>query len=204
MTNRTHLPSNERGAAAMEFALIAPIFATLLMGTADIAHTLYMQSVLQGTLQNAAREGTLETSGTTANQNAIDARIRTAVKKLNTSMADSNIAITRRYYKTFSTAAAAQAETLTNDVNHNNLCDVGDQYTDANNNGVWDSDGGNGGQGGARDIVVYNVAVTYNHMFPLWKIVGAPGSTTIKATTVMANQPYGVQSQYGAATARTC
>jgi len=197
------LLGNDRGIAATEFALIAPIFALLMMGSADIAHTLYMQTVLQGTIQKAARDSSLESGTATATQTIIDGRIRAEVKKLNTALADSDIAITRRYYKTFSTASAAQAETWT-DTNSNSTCDNGEPYTDANNNNTWDRDGGNAGQGGARDITVYNVTVNYAHMFPLWKFIGASGTQTLKATTVLANQPYGAQTQYAAATTRNC
>lgn len=197
------LLGNDRGIAATEFALIAPIFALLMMGSAYIAHTLYMQTVLQGTIQKAARDSSLESGTATATQTTIDGRIRAEVKKLNTALADSDIAITRRYYKTFSTASAAQAETWT-DTNSNSTCDNGEPYTDANNNNTWDRDGGNAGQGGARDITVYNVTVNYAHMFPLWKFIGASGTQTLKATTVLANQPYGAQTQYAAATTRNC
>lgn len=197
------LRSNEQGIAATEFALIAPVFAMLLMGVLDIGHTLYMQAVLQGTIQKAARDSSLESGTATATQTTIDTRIRTAVKQLNHSLADADIAITRRYYKTFSTASAALAETWT-DTNTNGTCDAGEPYTDANNNSVWDRDGGNAGQGAARDITVYNVTVIYPHMLPLWKMLGTSSISTVRATTVVANQPYGAQSQYGAATARTC
>lgn len=196
--------SNNRGIAATEFALIAPVFAMLLIGTLDIAHTLYMQAVLQGTIQKAARDSSLETGTVTATQNTIDGRVRTAVKKLNTALTDADIVVDRRYYKTFSKAAAAQAEPLTNDVNGNNWCDPGDQYTDTNNNGLWNSDGSTSGQGGARDITVYTVTVTYPHMFPLWKMLGTSSINTISAKTVIANQPYGAQSQFSTATTGTC
>ena len=73
---------NDRGIAATEFALIAPIFALLMMGSADIAHTLYMQTVLQGTIQKAARDSSLESGTATATQTTIDGRIRAEVKKL--------------------------------------------------------------------------------------------------------------------------
>ncbi len=201
---RAHIVLRDtRGMAATEFGLIAPVFALLMMGSADIAHTLYMQSVLQGTIQKAARDSSLESGTAAAMQTTIDTRIRTAVKDLNTSLVDSDIAISRRYYKTFSSAAAAQAETWT-DTNSNATCDNGEPYSDANNNSTWDRDGGNSGQGGAKDITVYNVTVTYPHMFPLWKILGRSSTNIVKATTVLANQPYGAQTQYAAATTRNC
>lgn len=195
---------DHRGTAVTEFGLIAPLFAFLLMGTLDIAHTLYMKAVLQGTIQKAARDSTLESGTASATQTTIDGRIRSAVKKLNSSLADSDIAVDRRYYKTFSTAATAQAEPLTSDVNANGQCDGGDQYTDTNGDGDWDSDGSSSGQGGARDITVYTVTVTYPHMFPLWKMLGASNINTVTAKTVMANQPYGAQSQFSTPMTRTC
>lgn len=202
MRASTLLP-NERGTALTEFGLIFPVFALLLMGSLDIGHTLYMQSVLQGTIQKAARDSSLESGTAATTQTAIDTNIRNAVKNLNRSLLDSDITISRRYYKTFSTAAAAQAETWT-DTNGNGRCDNGEPYSDANNNNTWDSDGGNSGQGGAKDITVYNVSVTYPHMFPLWKLLGTSSNQTVNATTVLANQPYGAQTQYAAATTRNC
>lgn len=195
---------DESGVALTEFGLIAPMFALLLIGTLDIAHTLYLQAVLQGTIQKVARDGSLESGTVTANQTAADTKIRTAVKQLNRSLTDADIAISRRYYKTFSSAASGVAETLLNDANGNGICESGDQYSDANNNGVWDKDGGNAGQGGARDITVLSVNITYPHMFPMWKILGTSGTNNVQATTVLANQPYDKQTQYGAATSRTC
>jgi Flp pilus assembly protein TadG len=195
---------SEDGTAVTEFGLIAPMFAMLLMGSLDVAHMLYMRAVLQGTVQKAARDSSLESGSVAANQTAIDTRIRRAVKHLNTSLADSSIVINRRYYKTFSKAASAQAETLLSDTNNNGTCESGDRYSDANNNNVWDRDGGDAGQGGARDITVYNVTVTYPHMFPLWQMLGIPRLNTANATTVIANQPYDKQAQYSTATARTC
>lgn len=44
---------NERGAAAMEFALILPVLAALVFGVIDFGRLLYTQEVLN----NAAREG---------------------------------------------------------------------------------------------------------------------------------------------------
>lgn len=197
------LIQSERGTALTEFGLIFPAFALLLMGSLDIGHTLYMQGVLQGTIQKAARDSSLESGTATATQTTIDTNIRNAVKDLNTSLLDSDITITRRYYKTFSTAAAAQAETWT-DTNGNSTCDANEPYSDANNNNTWDRDGGNSGQGGAKDITVYNVSVTYTHLFPLWKLLGRSSTQTVKASTVLANQPYGAQTQYAAATTRNC
>jgi Flp pilus assembly protein TadG len=198
---------NQRGIAATEFALILPVFAMLLLGGFDLSHTIYMRAVMQGELQKAARDGTLETGAATSQQAIIDSKVRSAIRNLNTSLTDSDIVITRRTYKTFSTAAAAQAESFTDSVsgsNANGRCDGGEPYVDTNNNSVWDSDGGDAGQGGARDVTILKVTTSYPHMFPLWKMLGSSGTVKIEAQTVLANQPYGAQSQYGTPTVRNC
>ena len=46
------LAKDSEGIAAVEFALIAPVFMTILLGTMDLGHTLYVQALLQGSVQN--------------------------------------------------------------------------------------------------------------------------------------------------------
>lgn len=194
------LAPDERGTALTEFGLLFPVFALLVMGALDIAHTLYMNSVLQGALQKAARDSTLETGTAGSTQTSIDNAVKSQVQDLHKS---ATVTFSRRYYKSFSTASAAQAESFT-DSNANGTCDAGEPYQDNNNNSVWDADGGNAGQGGAKDVTIYKVTVTYPHMFPLYKFIGGSNMETVEAQTVLANQPYGAQSQYGAPTVRNC
>lgn len=202
--------SDKGGIAAVEFAVIAPVFLLLMMGGMDIGHTLYVQTVLQGTLQKAARDSALEDGATSSRQNAIDAAVRKAVLNLNK---DANVQITRRFYRTFSTAAAAQAESWT-DANGNGRCDNNEPYIDANLNNVWDSDGADAGQGSARDVVVYKVVMTYPRLFPTIAMLGYfmprnasmnfSSTVNVTAETVLANQPYGNQLTYGAPVTRNC
>ncbi|MEZ5656168.1 MAG: TadE/TadG family type IV pilus assembly protein [Sphingobium sp.] len=194
------LSKNQRGTAVTEFGLIFPVFALLMMGALDVAHTLYMNSVLQGAIQKAARDSTLETGTSGATQTTIDNAVKDQVLDLHK---DATVAFSRRNYKSFSNAASAQAESFT-DTNANGVCDAGEPYQDANNNSTWDADGANAGQGGAKDVTIYKVTVTYPHMFPLYKFLGGSDMETVVAQTVLANQPYGPQSQYGAATVRNC
>lgn len=194
----------QEGVTIIEFALIAPILMVMLLGAFDIAHTLYMQSVLQGAVQKAARDSSLEASaGDVATpRDTIDDRVREQVARLHR---HAEVEITRRFYRTFSDAAAAKAEPLLSDANGNGICDPGDRYEDKNNNGVWDADGGNSvNLAGARDNVVYLVKVSYPRMFPLDKFIGGNGTTSLSAATVLSNQPYGNQGKDGTPKERTC
>ncbi len=192
------------GVTIVEFALIAPTLLIMLLGAFDVAHTLYMQSVLQGAVQKAARDSSLEASAGNVStpRDTIDDRVRQQVGRLHR---HANIEITRRFYRSFSDAAAAQAEPLLSDANGNSICNTGDRYEDKNNNGVWDPDGGNSiNLAGARDNVVYRVNVSYPRMFPLDKLLGGNGTTSLSAATVLSNQPYGNQGKDGIPKERTC
>src|SRR5687768_12624087 len=54
------LARSTRGATLPEFAIILPTFLVLLFGIYDVGQTMYAQSVLQGALQDAGRDASLE------------------------------------------------------------------------------------------------------------------------------------------------
>ena len=179
-----------RGATIVEFAMVAPVMGLVLLGAFDVGHTLYMRSVLQGILQKAARDATLETGLVTANQNTLDDKVKLQVRALAN---NSTITFSRKYYRSFTNAAAAQFEPYT-DSNGNGTCNGGEPYQDNNNNGSWDATGGNSGQGGAKDAVLYTVTVSYPRFFPIYNFVGGSNTTVLTASTVLRNQPYGDQA----------
>jgi len=90
------------------------------------------------------------------------------------------------------------------DTNGNGECDAGEPYEDVNRNNVWDRDGANAGQGGAKDATLYTVTMSYPRFFPVYKLVGGSDTTRISASTVLRNQPYGEQGTYGTPQVRNC
>jgi len=199
----------QEGATLVEFGFIAPMLCLLLIGAFDIGHTLYMQSVVQGAVQNAARYGTLESaSGADSTpRDAIDQVVKNQILPLNKS---AKIDITRRFYRSFSDAAAAKAEEFTDTGDlaspfHDGKCNNGEPFVDANNNGRFDRDGADSADhAGARDNIVYTVTVSYPRMFPLNRFIGGSPTTTVTASTILANQPYGDQGTYSAPTTGNC
>jgi Flp pilus assembly protein TadG len=179
---------DQAGATIAEFGLILPVMVLLLMGAFDVGHTLYATTTLQGAVQKATRDSGLETA-TSAQQAIIDARVTQQVKAL---AANATITITRRNYRSFA-AATAVMEQYT-DTNNNGICDNNEPFDDDNHDGARNQ-AGTSGQGGAKDTVLYTVVATYPRMFPLANLIGIPRTTTIKASTVMNNQPYGDQVQ---------
>jgi Flp pilus assembly protein TadG len=198
------LRRDQRGATVVEFAIVAPVMGMVLLGAFDVSHTLYMRGVLQGIVQKVARDSTLEDSADTSVQTTLDDRVKAQVKALAN---NATVTITRRFYRTFSQASAAKAETFTDSASgiyKNGTCDHGEPYEDANRNGTWDKDGGDAGQGGAKDAVLYTVEVSYPRFFPIYKFIGGSTTTKITGSTVLKNQPYGDQGTYAAPQVRNC
>jgi Flp pilus assembly pilin Flp len=194
---------NQSGATLMEFGLIAPPMMLMLIGTMELGHGYYVRTVLNGSLRDAARDSSLEAASAATAQTTIDLKLKNTIKKI---APTANVEIKRRYYKTFSNAAAADPEPIiaNSDSNGDTKCDIGERFLDINNNGTWDEDGGDSGQGGARDIVIIKAVVSYKRMFPLDKMMGISDGVTIISDSILANQPYGQQQQYGTPTSTLC
>ena len=197
----------DEGATLTEFGLISPALFLLLFGGFDVGHTLYMKSVLEGAVQKAARDSSLESaSGNTDTiRSTIDTVVRNQLLPLNH---NAQITFNRRFYRTFTDAAAAAPEEFNDSSSGpfaNGVCDNGETFTDVNNNGVWDADGGDSvDRAGARDNVVYVVTIEYDRLFPLHAFIDVPSKQSLTASTVLANQPYGDQDSYDAPTTGTC
>lgn len=194
------LARNERGVTVVEFALVAPVLCLVLLGAFDVSHTLYTRATLQGIVQKTARDSTLETGAATDQQQRLDDKVKAQVMALAN---NATIEIKRRYYRTFETAAAAKAE-IYDDINKNGTCDAGEPYEDANLNNLWDKDGANGGQGGAKDVTLYTVTMSYPRFFPIYNLIGGSTTTKLTASTVLRNQPYSDQGSYGEMKERNC
>lgn len=196
-----HIAASQSGISVVEFGLIAPVFMTMLMGVLDLGHTLYMQSVLQGAVQKAARDASLETGGTSASQTAMNAAITSQVKRL---AQNATVTITRTSFRDYTKAANRTKEPFTDATSGpyaNGICDHGEPYEDSNNSGSWDIDNGRTGQGGAKDSTILSTQIVYPRLFPFMKSIGLPANVTVTAATVLVNQPFGDQA---AVTVRNC
>jgi Flp pilus assembly protein TadG len=188
--DRRLLGRDERGAALTEFGFVAPVMMVLLMGAFDVGHTLYSKSILEGAVQKASRDSSLDKGTESAVRTAIDNKVKAQIREVLPSAA--TIDIKRRYFHTFAEAKANQAEPFV-DTNRNGRCDAGEPYEDKNGNGVRDLDGGNG-QGSAKDATVLTVTVQNPRLFPMHGLIGLPKTQKITAVTVLANQPYSEQN----------
>lgn len=188
------LRQQNEGAAAVEFALIAPMLIMVIMGMFDVGYTLYANVTLQGAVQQAARKATVESGQST--WSLMDNAVRRQVGLV---VPNANVTFNRKAYSNFSNVGMPEDFT---DVNGNGQCNAGEPFEDANGNGIWDQDRGANGMGGARDAVLYTVTVTYRRPFPMATLIGLPRDVTSVAKTVLRNQPY--DSQRSLAIPGTC
>ncbi len=185
MSTLRALMQDTRGVTVVEFALIAPVLLVLLMGTYDVGYQLYASSVLQGALQKAGRDSTIEGAATATS--TIDQRVTDQIKVV---VPNATLAYSRKAYATFGTVSKPEDFT---DVNSNGSCDKGEPYEDINGNNKWDADRGKTGQGGAKDAVVYSVTMTYPRPLAIAPMVGLSDTVTVKTQTVLRNQPFNMQ-----------
>lgn len=190
--------TDRRGATVIEFALIIPMVMLLLMGLSELLYQEYVQSVLSGEVQKAARDSGIE--GGAANIPAIDGKVISALgavakglQKDCTKAAAASAAAwcsDRKSYDSFSEVAP---EVFT-DGNGNGVRDPGECFTDVNGNGSWDADPGTSGPGGASAIATYTMVVSYKRLFPLSRMLGWAPYQKISASTLMKNQPFATQT----------
>lgn len=176
------LRRDRRGISAVEFGLVVPVLLLALLGLLDLGYNMYTAAILEGSIQAAARNSTLEDA--TTNVAAIDAKVTSAVRDI---APLATITFKRTAYKSFSSQGKAEDYT---DTNKNGRCDMGEPFEDVNENGTWDQDRGKAGLGSARDIVVYLVTVTYPRPFPVNGLLGGSPTYTMESRSVLANQPW--------------
>lgn len=186
------LKRDEGGAALVEFAFVAPVLILLIMGMMDIGHRIYATAILQGSVQKAARDATLDDG--TENASAIDDRVKDLMLPVLQPEPISDFDFQRQNYSNFTDVS--QPEDFT-DTNGDGECNNGEPYDDVNDNDSWDDDRGAIGQGNAKDAVLYTVRVSYPRLFPMAGLIGLPEEEIIEASTVLRNQPFGEQSARG-------
>lgn len=175
------------GATMVEFALLAPVLLMLLMGLFDMGHNIYTKTLLEGAVQKAARDSSIESAS--GREAAIDAAVTRAVRHVSPA---AQLSFSRKAYADFSDVSRPEDFT---DIDKDGNCADGEPFEDANGNGEWDSDRGVMGFGGARDAVLYRVTIEYPRLFPIANMIGLPPTFTTEAVTVLRNQPFGEQEE---------
>lgn len=179
------LRRDARGTTIVEFAVLAPTLLLLLLAGMELAYQSYLTSILEGEVQKAARDSAIQ-GGAEATA-TIDAAVQ---RQVETVVRNATFSSQRLNYASFLTA---KPERFT-DLNSNNIRDPGECFDDVNGNRMWDSDPGRTGQGGANDVTLYRMTMTYPRIFPLAGMLGLSNVNSITVQTALKNQPYASQN----------
>lgn len=182
------LARDESGATLTEFAFVGPVLVLMVMGIFDMAHTQYTAALVNGAMQKAGRDLTLEGAGST--EASIDQRVIDQVSNV----VPSTASVELEKLSHFDFSDVGQAEEFDDD-NGDGVCNNGEVFVDVNENGQWDSNRGEEGIGGARDVVLYTAVVTYPRLFPMYGLAGMDQNVTLRSSTVMRNQPFDQQDR---------
>ncbi len=183
---RRPLLRDARGVSAVEFGMTAPILFLVVFGSLQMAQSYYCYVVLNGAVNSAARKSSLQ-SGQTGSA-SLDTLVSQMIKYV---MPTANVTFTRKNYSDFTSVGMPEDFT---DTNKNGKYDSTECFVDMNGNGVWDADMGKTGIGGANDVVVYTVTVSYAQYFGFAKMFGLPANQIMHSTTILKNQPFATQS----------
>lgn len=179
------LRADASGVAAVEFGLIAPVLLLALMGVFDLGYNMYTDTLLQGAVQKAARDSTIE--GAADNAAALDQKVTNMVHHI---APQADVVFKREAYSSFDDVGEAEDYT---DLDGSGACDNGEPFEDANGNGAWDTSRSIDEFGSARDAVLYTVRITYPRPFPVAALLGQSPTFSMKASTVLRNQPFALQ-----------
>lgn len=180
------LRSDENGATLVEFAIVAPVLMMVIMGIFDMGHTQYTSALMNGAMQKAGRDLTLQSAGAT--ESAVDAAVVNQITSIVPASAEIELVKLSHY----EFEDIGEEEEYTDD-NGDGECNNNEPFIDYNNNGVWDDNRGTAGLGGAKDAVLYTVNVSYDRLFPMAGLAGLPEKVELSASTVLRNQPYAEQ-----------
>lgn len=186
------LPTDCRGMTIVEFAIVMPVFLLMVMGMLDLGQLFYARALLNGAVEEAARSSSLETGDTSA----ADARVAELVAHI---APESIVSSLRTSYRGFEDIGRPEQW---DDADGDGTCNDGEAFTDENGSGDWDEDIGTDDNGGASDVVIYTVSMTYDRLFKV-PMLGGEDAITLVASSVKKNQPFADQENYGSE-AGTC
>lgn len=191
------------GSPAVEFALVAPVMFVLCMSAAELAFQTYVQSVLNGEVQKAGRDGTIEN-----NLNKVDDLDKKVKGQLQNLLPNATFTVIRNNYDSYASMAGEPFtdSKYPDDATgvYDGICNHGESYTDVNSNGSYDKNLAESGEGGADDVADYTVTVKYDRLFPMAGLMGWSKDVTLSASTLLKNQPYAQQNQNTGVKAGTC
>lgn len=179
---------DEQGATIAEFALVAPMLMTMIVGIIEVAIIVFVSMLLEGSVREAGRYGI---TGYVYEGSDRITVIRQIIEQNTAGLVDmEKVKISTLTYPSFT--AIGKPEPLS-DTNGNGQHDPGEAFNDVNGNGKWDSDMGVASAGGPGDIVLYTITYDWPLITAfLGDLLGRAGTITLRASYAVRNEPWDI------------
>lgn len=176
MFRRRNILKNQRGATAIEFALIAPLFFGFILGIVDVSLYFFTAGQLQHGVVQAARQ--IRTGNVVGNNVATRDAFRVAIcSNIHTILVGSCTTAVRVDVRAFNSYGTVALPTT----------------LDANKNGIIEDGETTFNTGGASCPIIVRAFFNYHTLIPgLQKVLAGvvPNSTYITAAVAFRNEPF--------------
>lgn len=175
----------KRGATAVEFALVFPIFLVIILALFELGLIGYTSVALESIVTRVGREASIGNfNGDETRSEQVKAMIKERTKPL---IGSENIQIIDTVLSV--TESGGYNAALPDYCNNPPSCTM---FVDNNGNGVYDPPGTGGGFGGAEEVVEIRVRLPWRANFGFIRdVFGENGITPITAVTIVKNEPFG-------------
>lgn len=176
----------KRGATAVEFAFIFPVFLFMILGLFELGLLAYTSVALESIVARSGREASinqLDPGSTDPRSEQLVTMIRERTQRL---IGSENIEISTNI---INTGTSGGYNTVEPDFcNNPPACTI---FIDNNGNGQYDPPGTGNNFGGAEEVVEIKVRLPWRANFGFIKeIFGENGLALIKASTIVKNEPF--------------
>jgi TadE-like protein len=175
---------DDRGSTIVEFALILVPLLTLIAGAWEMGRQVYVSSVVQGVVVQAARKSAMENATSTA----VTTFVRTQLAEF---AEPSAITLTMTNFRKFT--GVNKAEVIDNDSTTTGtlgVLDIGECYIDSNNNSTRDTLQGDSGVGAADDAMRVSISVQAKRLTPIGEWIGFGPTYNVERTTFVQIEPF--------------
>ena len=182
MIDRTRkITHDENGSSVVEFALILVPLITLILGAWEMGRQVYVSSIVQGVVIQAARKAALENATTTAVKTYVDTQLADFALPAKIGLSVTN-------FRNFT--GVGSPEKITTDTAPLGSYNAGDCYIDSNNNSSYDTQQGTSGIGTAEDALRVRLTVEMNRLSPVGGWIGYSNTYQIDRTTFVQAEPF--------------
>ena len=173
----------EKGASTIEFALVATVFLTFVMGIIEFSIVLFTGALLEQAVLEVSRFGI--TGADEEGKSREELIIEIVQEKTLGFIKIEDVEIETKIYPTFDDVGKPEPFT---DTNENGAYDPGEPFEDVNNSGTWEPDMGSAGLGESDDIVLYNLTYTAGSLSGF--LDPLIGDITHSSTVAVKNEPF--------------